>query len=73
MFKHCQSNCVKYMPNGFNIRVRLRPAHLAAAGTSLHEPGADHVLSEEVGVGVPADPVINDGLPQALEPVRIVF
>lgn len=48
-------------------------AHLAAAGTSLHEPGADHVLGEEVGVGVPADPVINDGLPQALEPVRVVF
>lgn len=64
MFKHLQSNCVKNM---------CEAAHLAAAGTSLHEPGADHVVSEEVGVGVPADPVIDDGLPQALEPVRIVF
>lgn len=49
------------------------PTHLAAAGASLHEPGADHVLGEEVGVGVLADPVVNDGLPQALQPVRIVF
>lgn len=47
--------------------------HLAAAGASVHEPRADHVLGEEVGVGVPAHPVVNDGLPQALEPVRIVF
>ena len=46
--------------------------HLAAAGTSLHESRADHVLCEEVGVGVPADSVIDDGLPQALQPVRIV-
>lgn len=51
----------------------LRPTHLAAAGASLHEPGAHHVFGEEVGVGVLADPVINDGLPQALEPVRVVF
>ena len=48
------------------------PTHLAAAGTSVHEPGADHVLGEEVGVGVPADPVIDDGLPQTLQPVGIV-
>lgn len=49
------------------------PTHLAAAGASVHEPRADHVVGEEVGVGVLADPVINDGLPQALEPVRVVF
>lgn len=48
------------------------PTHLAAAGTSMHESGAKHVLGEEVGVGVPADPVIDDGLPQALQPVRKV-
>lgn len=35
----------------------------------MHESGANHVLGEEVGVGVPADPVIDDGLPQALQPV----
>lgn len=48
------------------------PTHLAAAGTALHESGANHVLGEEVGVGVPADPVIDDGLPQTLQPVRKV-
>lgn len=47
--------------------------HLAAAGAAVHEPGADHVLGEEVGVGVPADPVVNDGLPQALQPVGVEF
>lgn len=45
------------------------PTHLAAAGSSMHESRADHVLGEEVGVGVPADSVIDDGLPQALQPV----
>lgn len=45
------------------------PTHLAAAGTSMHESRANHVVGEEVGVGVPADPVIDDGLPQALQPV----
>lgn len=45
------------------------PTHLAAAGTSMHESGAKHVVGKEVGVGVPADPVIDDGLPQALQPV----
>lgn len=50
----------------------FRPTHLAAAGTSMHESGANHVGSEEVGVGIPADPVIDDGLPQALQPVGIV-
>lgn len=48
------------------------PTHLAAAGTSVHESGANHVLGEDVGVGVPADPVIDDWLPQALQPVRKV-
>lgn len=48
------------------------PTHLAAAGTSLHESGANHVVGEEVGVGVPADSVIDNGLSQALQPVRIV-
>lgn len=35
----------------------------------MHESRANHVVGEEVGVGVPADPVIDDGLPQALQPV----
>lgn len=48
------------------------PTHLAAAGTSAHETRANHVLCEEMGVGVLADPVIDDGLLQALQPVRIV-
>lgn len=39
----------------------------------MHESGANHVCGEEVGVGVPADPVIDDGLPQALQPVRVVL
>lgn len=38
----------------------------------MHESGANHVVSEEVGVCIPADPVIDDGLPQALQPVGIV-
>ncbi len=50
----------------------LSLTHLAAAGTSMHETRAKHVFCEEVGVGVPADPVIDDGLPQALQPVRII-
>lgn len=45
------------------------PTHLAAAGTSVHESRANHVLCEKVGVGVPADPVIDDGLPQTLQTV----
>lgn len=58
--------CIPSVPSG------LSPTHLAAAGTSMHESGANHVLCEEVGVGVLADPVIDDGLPQALQPVREV-
>lgn len=64
--KHLGIACIPVCSRWFS------PTHLAAAGTSMHESGANHVLSEEVGVGVPADPVINDGLPQALQPVRIV-
>lgn len=45
------------------------PTHLAAAGASVHESRANHVVGEEVGVGVPADSVIDDGLPQTLQPV----
>lgn len=50
-----------------------RPTHLAAAGAAVHESGADHVVSEEAVVGVPADPVVDDGLPQALQPVGEVI
>lgn len=46
-------------------------AHLAAAGSSLHESRAHHVLCEEMGVGVPADSVVDDWLPQTLESVRV--
>lgn len=46
---------------------------MAAAGAAVHKSGADHVLSEEVGVGVPADPVVNDGLPEALQSVGEVI
>lgn len=46
-------------------------AYLAAAGTSSHESGAHHVLREEVWVGVPADRVVDDRLPQTLEPVGV--
>ena len=47
-------------------------AHLAAAGSSVHESRAEHVLGEQVGVGVLADSVINHWLSQTLQPIREV-
>ena len=49
-----------------------RLAHLAAAGSSVHESRAEHVLGEQVGVGVLADSVINHWLSQTLQPIREV-
>lgn len=48
--------------------------HWAVTGVSMHGSSADHVLSD-LGDGsdkVPADCVINDGLPQALKIAGVV-
>ena len=43
---------------------------LAAAGSSMHEARADHVLSHPLGIGILADAIIDDGLCKALQAVR---
>ena len=43
---------------------------LAAAGSSMHEARTEHVLSHQVGIGILADAIIDDGLSKALQAVR---
>lgn len=46
-------------------------SYLAVAGSTLHEPGTHHVGRHEVGVGVLADSVVDEGN-QALQSFREV-